>query len=483
MTPPTPSDYSDDRLVAFLRRNLAGERLLADAATHFHDVDIYAVDPVILTSVHEPAPAKKGDGDSWFFFTHVNPKSSRDTRRSRQVAGGVGTWHSERASRAVFDDEGNCIGHFQYFSYKIKTGKNFGERTQWYMVEFSDDDKEGNHDRIHGGEPVLVLCKIYKAHSSSRSSAARKRKPTDALLNQVSSPVKAKRRLFDSTASISSAAASQEPVSSKAWYELAARLKSLHSGIESRPSQDQAESEASQEQVRSYHLSSRLESLCSGLVPKPSQDEEAKPEEPGASQEKLSSRTSYNLQLQGKSNATLDSAFRSELDPSQDKVSESIIQRFWTEATEKQEASQAKLLRDKSNATLDSVFKSELEPLQDKVSESIIQRFWTSETEASQVDKSTMNCSFLMAGGALPMRTHCAPEVAVSSASGIGNDITVSCSSELGCVVGAPTYNELGGIAGGGFTGNLDVRSMPFGPVPLAVAASWLFSGPDIWGC
>lgn len=288
--------------------------------------------------------------------------------------------------------------------------------------------------------------------------------------------MKAKRRLFDSTASISSAAASQEPVSSKAWYELAARLKSLHSGIESRPSQDQAESEASQEQVRSYHLSSRLESLCSGLVPKPLQDEEAKPEEPGVSQEKLSSRASYNLQLQG------NSVFRSELDPSQDKVSESIIQRFWTEATEKQEASQEKLLQDKSNATLDSAFKSELEPSQDKVSESIIQRFWTSETEASQVDKSTMNCS-LMAGGALPMRTHCAPEVAVSSASWIGNDITVSCSSELGCVVGAPTYNELGGIAGGGFTGNLDVRSMPFGPVPPAAAASWLFSGPDIWGC
>jgi hypothetical protein len=128
------------------------------------------------------------------------------------------------------------------------------------------------------------------------------------------------------------------------------------------------------------------------LVPQPSPDEEAKPEEPGASQEKLSSRASYKLQLQGKSNATLDSVFRSELDPSQDKVGEFIIQRFWTEATEKQEASQEKLLHDKSNATWDSAFKSELEPSQDKVNESIIQRFWTSETEASQVDKSTMNC-------------------------------------------------------------------------------------------
>ncbi|CAD6333296.1 unnamed protein product [Miscanthus lutarioriparius] len=293
----TPSDYSDDRLLAFLRLKLAGGPLLAAAAMHFYDVDIYAADPAILTSVHEPAPAKKGDGDSWFFFTHVKPKSSRDTRKSRQVAGGVGTWHSERAPRAMFDDEGNCIGHLQYFSYKIKTGKNFSERTQWYMVEFSDDDQQGNHGRIHGGEPVLVLCKIYKAHSnsSSRSSTAHKRKPTDELLNQVSSPVKAKRRLFDYPAPISTAAASQEPISYKAWYEPAARLKALNSGIESKPSQDEAEPEASYEQVISYQLSSPLEFLCSGLLPKPSHDEEAEPEELETLQEKLSSRVSYNL--------------------------------------------------------------------------------------------------------------------------------------------------------------------------------------------
>ncbi|XP_066364027.1 uncharacterized protein [Miscanthus floridulus] len=161
MTPPMPSDYSDDRLLAFLRRKLAGEQLLATAATHFHDVDIYAADPAILTSVHEPAPAKKGDGDSWFFFTHVKPKSSRDTRKSRQVAGGVGTWHSERAPRAVFDDEGNCIGHFQYLSYKIKTGKNSSERTQWYMVEFSDDDQKGFISRDGKAPAFRLSCSNF----------------------------------------------------------------------------------------------------------------------------------------------------------------------------------------------------------------------------------------------------------------------------------------------------------------------------------
>ncbi|CAN6337114.1 unnamed protein product [Urochloa humidicola] len=219
---PAPPIPADDMLLAFLRRKLAGEALPPSAAAgpHFHDADIYAADPDTLTAGYQPISPAKGDGGSWFFFTHVRPKSSSDSRKSRMVGGGAGTWHSERAPRAVCDDEGNCVGHSQYFSYKRKTGKNCSERTDWYMVEFSEG-QEGDHDRVHGGEPVLVLCKIYKAHSGSRSSSssssrsARKRKATDERADQSSDPVKAKRRLFDSSAP-APPAASQEQVSSKA---------------------------------------------------------------------------------------------------------------------------------------------------------------------------------------------------------------------------------------------------------------------------
>uniref|UniRef100_K3ZDL3 NAC domain-containing protein n=1 Tax=Setaria italica TaxID=4555 RepID=K3ZDL3_SETIT len=186
--PPQPGDPAastpaDDGLVAFLRMKLAGEALPAAAGTHFHDCDIYAADPATLTAGYRPAPVRKGEGGSWFFFTHVRPKSSSDSRKKRVVGGGAGTWHSERAPRAVLDGEGNCVGHSQYFSYKRKNGKNSSERTDWYMVEFTEG-QEGDHERIHGGEPVLVLCKIYRAHSGSRSSSsssrsARKRKATE----------------------------------------------------------------------------------------------------------------------------------------------------------------------------------------------------------------------------------------------------------------------------------------------------------------
>ncbi|CAL5059607.1 unnamed protein product [Urochloa decumbens] len=223
---PAPPIPADDALLACLRRKLAGEALppSAAAAAHFHDADIYAADPATLTAGYQPIPAWKGEGGSWFFFTPVKPKSSSDSRKSRMVGGGAGRWHSERAPRAVLDGEGNCVGHSQYFSYKRKTGKNRSERTDWYMVEFSDG-QEGDHDRVHGGEPVLVLCKIYKAHSGSRlssssssSRSARKRKATDERADQSSDPVKAKRRLFENSVP-APPAASEEQVSSRPTME------------------------------------------------------------------------------------------------------------------------------------------------------------------------------------------------------------------------------------------------------------------------
>nr|CAB3464784.1 unnamed protein product [Digitaria exilis] len=214
---PQPDDNAstpaDDRLIAFLHQKLAGEALPAAAAAHFHDADIYSADPATLTLGFDPSPAKKCDeGGSWFFFTHVKPKSCNDSRKSRMVGGGAGTG----LHGPVLDDEGSCVGHSQYFSYKRKTGKNCSERTDWYMVEFTEG-QEGDHERVHGGEPMLVLCKIYRAHSSSRSSAssryARKRKPTDKHVDQSSAPVKAKRRLF--APAPTKAAVSQKQVSSR----------------------------------------------------------------------------------------------------------------------------------------------------------------------------------------------------------------------------------------------------------------------------
>jgi hypothetical protein len=218
--PPPPGDcsFTPSELLSFLRLKIAGEPLPATAAAHFHDADIYTAEPAQLTTLFDPAPAKKGEGSSssWFFFTHVRPKSSSDSRKSRLVAGGVGTWHSERAPRRVLDDEGDCAGHSQYFSYKLKIGKNCSERTEWYMLEFSDG-QEADHERVHGGEPQLVLCNVYKAHTHSRSSngststpsssaSARKRK---AVGEASAPPVKARRQLFYSSAP-ASAAKSQE---------------------------------------------------------------------------------------------------------------------------------------------------------------------------------------------------------------------------------------------------------------------------------
>ncbi|RLM97669.1 uncharacterized protein C2845_PM06G16950 [Panicum miliaceum] len=156
------------------------------------------------------------------------------------------------------------------------------------MVEFSED-QGADHERVRGGEPQLVLCKIYKAHAHSRSASgsasrpsssasARKRKATDDRADLASAPVMAKRRLFDSPAP-GPAVTSQEELSGIAWY---------------------------------YNLEAWQDtSSSSTAVP-----DSALGSEPGTSQEKLSSEGWFDLQ--DNSNATADYSFRPEPEPSQD---------------------------------------------------------------------------------------------------------------------------------------------------------------------
>ncbi|KAK3147100.1 hypothetical protein QOZ80_3BG0278050 [Eleusine coracana subsp. coracana] len=133
----TPANYK--LISVYLRRRLAGDPLPAATAAYFHDVDIYTTDPATLTAGLQPAPTGKADGDFWLFFTPLRSKSSTDSRKSRRVGGGLGTWHSEHAPEDVVDDEGNLVGHRQLFSYKDKGGRRSG----WSMWEFGATDQEG----------------------------------------------------------------------------------------------------------------------------------------------------------------------------------------------------------------------------------------------------------------------------------------------------------------------------------------------------
>ncbi|KAL6620520.1 hypothetical protein ACP70R_035659 [Stipagrostis hirtigluma subsp. patula] len=173
-TPPPPEVPENSSFTAtdhgklislFLRCKIADEPLPGATSALFHDADIYAAEPGTLTAGLRPAPARKGEVSSWLFFTRVSPKSSKDSRKSRRVGGGVGTWHSEHAPRDVVDGEGNRVGHSQLFSYQRKIGKK-SERTGWYMLEFGGADQEADREG-RGGGGELVLCKIYQSRSHS----------------------------------------------------------------------------------------------------------------------------------------------------------------------------------------------------------------------------------------------------------------------------------------------------------------------------
>ncbi|KAK3154004.1 hypothetical protein QOZ80_2BG0184600 [Eleusine coracana subsp. coracana] len=260
MEAPPPEDHSftppNHKLITvYLRRRVAGEPLPSAGAAYFHDVDIYAAEPATLTAGLQPVPSSNGDASSWLFFTPVKTKSSTDSRRSRRVGDGVGTWHSEHAPEVVIDDEGNRVGHRQLFSYK-DMGRR---RTGWSMWEFGGADQEG-------GEKLMVLCKIHQGHACSRRadgsaarSSTRKRKGMDDVGNKASAPTK--RRLFAPPAQM-------QPAASEG--KISATLETIPSSRdETEPSEDKIG--ATLDAIHSFWgetdpLKDTLSSVCSSLA-------------------------------------------------------------------------------------------------------------------------------------------------------------------------------------------------------------------------
>ncbi|KAM0862305.1 hypothetical protein ACQ4PT_045363 [Festuca glaucescens] len=175
MAPPSlPSGASfspeDAELITvYLKRKIAGSPLPTATAHYIHDANVYAAEPAALVADLLAASAKNGVGsEEWYFFTPVKVKSSHDTRRCRTVAGGAGTWHSEKRRRDVLNGD-EVVGYRQVFTFEPRNG--------WLMLEFSVVDRG---DGGHRGEPIPIICKIYQTcrQSASRSltSGSRKRK-------------------------------------------------------------------------------------------------------------------------------------------------------------------------------------------------------------------------------------------------------------------------------------------------------------------
>lgn len=146
-----------DLITIHLQRKISGSSLPAADARYIHNADVYAAEPAALVTGLLSASARSdGEGREWYFFTSVRAQSSRDTRRCRAVAGGAGTWHSEKARCVVLDGDGGIVGYRQSFTYEPKNG--------WLMLEFSQQEPRR-------GEAMPVLCKIYQKRRAGRSAS------------------------------------------------------------------------------------------------------------------------------------------------------------------------------------------------------------------------------------------------------------------------------------------------------------------------
>ncbi|KAF7038908.1 hypothetical protein CFC21_049002 [Triticum aestivum] len=170
---------TDSELVSFyLRPRISGQPLPDATSQFFHEADVYATDPASLVSGRLPGPARaQGESKNWYFFSLVKPKSAQNSRKSRIVGGGKGTWKQERGNDVV-DGEGHAVGRFEKFTY-TPNPKEDKKPPEWLMMEFSVGQEDGGQPG-----PVLCLCKIYQSprflkSASKNSASARKRKTPD----------------------------------------------------------------------------------------------------------------------------------------------------------------------------------------------------------------------------------------------------------------------------------------------------------------
>jgi hypothetical protein len=155
----------------YLLPKLAGRPLPAATQHFFFETDVYVDDPDTLTSRYQPGPARTfGESENWYFFCTEKPQIARGGRKPRIVGGGKGTWKSERGEVVVDPVEGRPVGRLERFTY-IPKPKVEGKKPEWLMVEFSVDQQV-----VGGGEPRIVLCKIYRSprflNSASKASSS-----------------------------------------------------------------------------------------------------------------------------------------------------------------------------------------------------------------------------------------------------------------------------------------------------------------------
>ncbi|CAM0955626.1 unnamed protein product [Alopecurus aequalis] len=160
-----------DLLKLYLGPKIAGEPLPSTTAPYIHDLDVYAAEPEALVSGLLHVSEARNGGKEWYFYTSVQAKRSRDSRRCRTVGEGAGTWHSEKARQEIVDqEEDRVIGYRHSFTYEPKNG--------WLMMEYSLVGQEGGR-----GQAMPVLCKIYrspKSISASSMSGSKKRKAAES---------------------------------------------------------------------------------------------------------------------------------------------------------------------------------------------------------------------------------------------------------------------------------------------------------------
>uniref|UniRef100_A0ACD5WI00 Uncharacterized protein n=1 Tax=Avena sativa TaxID=4498 RepID=A0ACD5WI00_AVESA len=165
---------TEEELICFYLRNKLDGRRVDDIQRVIPVVDVYSVDPLQLSEIHERLSGG-GEGEPWFFFCERQEREARGGRPSRTTPSGY--WKAAGTPGVVYAADRRAIGMRKTMVFYRGRAPS-GTKTKWKMNEYRafHHDNDGASGGSLAAPPILPpqlrsefsLCRLYTRSGTLR---------------------------------------------------------------------------------------------------------------------------------------------------------------------------------------------------------------------------------------------------------------------------------------------------------------------------
>lgn len=138
---------TEEELICFYLRNKLDGRRVDDIERVIPVVDVYSVDPLQLSEIHERLCGGGGEGEPWFYFSERQEREARGGRPSRTTPSGY--WKAAGTPGVVYGADRRAIGMRKTMVFYRGRAPS-GTKTKWKMNEY----RAFHHDNDVAGGSV-----------------------------------------------------------------------------------------------------------------------------------------------------------------------------------------------------------------------------------------------------------------------------------------------------------------------------------------